>query len=120
METSARTAAQPSPTLRDIVASRPLTSFLLIFFLTAWPTLWTLPLAAHDVSPWTVIAKYAPGIVTVAMLGAALLVTWAQEGAEGIRRYIARIFRWRFSLLWWALALLALPLAAIACSLAFG
>lgn len=120
METSTTPAVRPNRTLRDAVAGRPLTSFAVIFLLTAWPTLWTLPLAAHGVSAWSTIAKYAPGIVTIAMLGAALFVTWAQEGSEGIRRYIARIFRWRFSLLWWALALLALPTAAVACSLAFG
>ena len=110
----------PFQSLRGLVASRPLITFLILYFLSAWPMMWSLPLSAHGISPWDKIGKYAPLAVTVLMLACALFVIWAQEDIKGIRRYIARIFRWRFSLLWWVLALFALPAAAIVCSLALG
>ena len=114
------TSVIPTRGVRELIARRPLVSFLVLFLLSAWPLLWLVPLSAHGVLPWGKFPKYVAAAVTISMLSCALLVTWAQQGMVGIRHLVARVFRWRFSPLWWALALFALPGAALLCHLAFG
>ena len=59
-------------------------------------------------------------LVFVALLPAALWVTWAADGPAGVRVLISRMFRWRIGAGWWLLVLAGLPTMTLAFALLLG
>jgi membrane protease YdiL (CAAX protease family) len=55
-----------------------------------------------------------------ALLPAALYVTWAADGRDGLRRLGSRLLRWRVGAGWWLLALAGLPALALGIGLLVG
>jgi CAAX protease family protein len=56
--------------------------------------------------------------VVLAQLLPSVLVTAAVDGRAGVRELVGRIFRWRVHPIWYAVAFLALPVAALLASAA--
>jgi membrane protease YdiL (CAAX protease family) len=97
------------------LARRPLVSFFALAFAGTWALLAPLALGRGE---------HGLGLLPIAIPGgadfllaqlsayagpllAAILVTAATEGREGLRRFRRRVFRWRFGPGWYLLALLA-------------
>ena len=135
------TAARPGPVdgsgrpvamdgaLRAWMARRPVTAFLVLAFAIAYPVMALPALAEHGVIPdgWM---PQLPGLDTeriasmllvfVALVPAALWVTWAADGPGGVRTLVHRMFRWRIGARWWLIVLAGLPTLTITLALLMG
>jgi membrane protease YdiL (CAAX protease family) len=113
---------------REFAARRPLTSFLVLVFTLAYPLAVLAALAAHGVIPGAAVfgaLHVAPDeflglLLSCVLLGAAMTVTWATEGAAGVRSLLRRMTRWRVGWSWWLAVLLGLPAVGVAVSLLLG
>lgn len=108
--------------VRGWAARWPLTTFLVLVLGISWPVLGLLVLADHGIIPGRQlpVELFALGLTLLVLLPAALWVTWATEGRDGVRRLLSRAMRWRIGWVWWAVVLLALPVTTIALGVAFG
>ena len=125
--------ATPQPTgrpgLRGWAARRPVTAFLLLLFVLAYPVMSLPALAAHGVIPdgWM---PQLPGLDTeriaaallifLALLPTTFVMTWAVDGRPGVLRLLRRMFRWRIGAGWWVIALMGLPALTTATALLLG
>ncbi len=101
--------------------ARPLLSFWVLSYAVTW-ALWT-PMAiagipafnedSHLPSLWAL-----PGIAT-GVTGTAFLMTAATQGRAGVRRLLQRLTEWRVGLVWYLVALLAIPLTELLLAAAF-
>src|SRR5918997_6456252 len=104
--------APHSSSLRGVVASHPVTSFLIMAFVFGWGGM--LPLLLSENGPVTVVPielPWMPFAAVLSMFGLALpafLVTAATGGKEGVRDLLRRILRWRVGVHWYLLALFGL------------
>ncbi len=110
--------ATRSSSIRELVARSPLVAYFALAFLGAWLILVPMALGRGEqglgLLPFTVPSPVDFLLVMLSTftgpLLAAVLVTAATEGREGLRRLRRRILRWRVGLVWYLVALLA-PLA---------
>src|SRR4029079_5921400 len=117
----AMTSTRPDPTavsrrggaLRRRVATYPVTAFCLMAFPLGWSF---LALRAAHVG--STAAGYA--YTYAALLGSALVVTWAGGGVAAVRRFLSRYLIWRLGLRRWAFVVLALPALTLAIAVATG
>lgn len=115
--------------LRVWSARHPVAAFLVLAAVLAYPVMSVPILADHGVIPdgWM---PQVPGVDTeriaslllvfVALLPSALWVTWAVDGAAGVRALVRRMFWWRVGARWWLLVLAGLPTLTITLALALG
>ncbi len=89
------------------MARHPVAATLIIMFGVAYALLIPPALTGLPLEPFLL------GVVLFGQLLPAVLVTAAAGGRQGVRDLFARTFRWRFSLLWWLVALLAIPAASL-------
>jgi len=127
-EQSDRPVGKP-PTLRAWTARRPVTAFLLLAFAIAYPVMALPALAEHGVisDAWM---PQLPGVGTeriasvllvfVALVPAALWVTWAVDGPDGVRSLVRRMFRWEIGARWWLVVLTGLPTLTMTFALLMG
>jgi membrane protease YdiL (CAAX protease family) len=104
--------------LRRWSARHPVAAFLVIGFAVAYPVMSLPVMASHGVIPDGWMPRTA-GVdpervasvlgILVGLLPAALWVTWATEGSEGVRSLGRRMRRWRFATRWWVMVLAGLP-----------
>jgi membrane protease YdiL (CAAX protease family) len=114
--------------LRRLAAQRPLTTFLVLGFSLAYALALVWGLSYHGVIPGGELADVlhiAPDEVTgavilLALLPAALFVTWADGGAGAVRTLLRRCLRWRVGLGWWLTVLLGLPVLTVGLALLLG
>jgi uncharacterized protein len=114
--------------LRRIAAQRPLTTFLVLGFTLAYTMAFVWGLAYHGVIPGGGLAdalhiapdELAGGVLLLALLPAALFVTWAASGAAGVRALLRRCLRWRVNVGWWLTVLLGLPVLTVGLALLLG
>lgn len=115
--------------LRSWSARRPVTAFLVLAAVLAGPVMALPVLADHGViaSGWMpqvtgVDTERVASLLLVfaALLPAAVWVTWAADGPDGVRRLARRLVSWRFGPGWWVLALFALPMLTLVIGLALG
>ena len=106
---SAPTASRPS--LRRLLARRPLRSYVLIAFATLWIPLLPVVLARNGIGvlPFTVpditfVLLFIGGTIAGPTLGA-FAVTAAVDGKPGVRALLRRYVQWRVGLQWYLLAL---------------
>ncbi|MGY1621074.1 type II CAAX prenyl endopeptidase Rce1 family protein [Geodermatophilus sp. SYSU D00965] len=92
----------------DLAQRRPLTAFLLLAFAIGVPGLVVPLLAGIPQAPFLLL------LVFVALLGAALLVTWLADGPAGLRKLLFRVVQWRFSAWRWAIVLFGVPVLTVA------
>jgi uncharacterized protein len=99
---------------RSVVARHPVAAMLILMFVIGWAILIPPAIAGLDLVPVFLLAA-----VLFAQLLPALLVTAAVGGRPAVRELFSRVFRWRFSLVWYLVALLAIPVAALLISVVF-
>lgn len=98
------TAAPVHEAERDTFARRrPMTTFLALVFGIGWPML-TVPLLAGVPSD-----PFLLGLVFIALLAPALVVTRLTGGPGAIKRLMSRLTKWRFGVLRWAVIVLGVP-----------
>ncbi len=93
--------------MRHAVARHPVATMLIVMFPVSYALLIPPALAGLPLEPFLL------GVVLFAQLLPAVLVTAAVGGRPAVRDLFARVFRWRFSLVWWLVALFAIPVAAL-------
>ena len=102
--------------MRAFVRQHPLASYFVLTFALSWGGIMAV-IRGGDIpaSYDEALRLFTP--VYLAMLAgpssAGLLITWITAGTEGLREYRARLFRWRVSPQWYAVALLTAPLALL-------
>lgn len=99
--------------LRRRMAAHPVTAFAAI----AFPLGWSL-LALRVAGIASTAAGYA--FTYVALLGSALVVTWAGGGQPAMLRFLSRFLIWRLGVGRWALIVIALPALTVAVAAASG
>jgi len=108
-----------SQQLADVMRRRPLTSYFVLAFGISWGLMLAVLVAGggaivpsesdmEDLLPFVVLA------VVAGPSAAGLICCWVVDGRDGLRELRARLFRWRVSWRWYALAFLGLPLIAAA------
>ena len=114
--------------LRQFAARRPLTAFLALGMSLGYTLAFVWGLAYNGVIPGGGLADalhIAPdelvGAATLlALLPAALFVTWAGDGGAGVRILLRRAFHWRVSPWWWLTVLFGLPTLTVGLALLLG
>jgi uncharacterized protein len=114
--------------LRRFAARRPLTAFLVLGMSLGYTLAFVWGLAYNGVIPGGGLAdalNIAPdelvGAATLlALLPAALFVTWASDGRAGVRILLRRAFHWRVSPWWWLTVLFGLPILTVGLALLLG
>lgn len=112
------TAASDRPAIAAWITRQPLIAYFVLAFLGTWLIIMPLALATGeyglDVLPFQIPEGVDFLLVQLSAytgpLLAAILVTAATEGREGVRAFRRRIFAWRVSIVWYLVAILA-PLA---------
>jgi membrane protease YdiL (CAAX protease family) len=108
-------STRPSVTrLRRLIAAHPVTAFSIMAFGLGWPLL--LIRTTTDFASVPVGYAYT----YVALLGSALVVTWAGGGRQAVGRFLARYLIWRLGARRWVLVVLALPALTVAVAAASG
>lgn len=127
-----RQSSSPEPgprrSLRALAARRPLIAFVLLGLSLGYTLAFVWGLAYYGVIPGGGLASalhIAPdelvGAATLlGMVPAALYVTWATDGRDGVRALLRRAFRWRVDVRWWLVVLLGLPTLSVGLALAVG
>ena len=109
-----------------VIARFPLTSFFTLAFLLSWLA-WTpyvlggtglglLPIQVPELWGSSQTLGLLPGAF-LGPIGSALLVTALAEGRPGLRRWGARLIRWRFGLRWYVAVVVGVPVVYIATTL---
>ncbi|WP_240521405.1 type II CAAX endopeptidase family protein [Amycolatopsis vastitatis] len=106
--------------LRDSIRRRPLTWFFVLANLLSWVA-WTPYILSenglgvlHFRFPEVLGTSQFAGVLPGAYLGpigAAFLVTAIADGRTGLRRWTARLFKWRVNWLWYVAVVLSVPAA---------
>lgn len=99
--------------VRRLLATHPVAAFCAM----AFPLGWTF-LALRAAHIGSTAAGYA--FTYVALLGSALVVTWAGGGRTAVLRFLSRYLIWRIGLRRWALVVLALPALTVGFAAATG
>jgi membrane protease YdiL (CAAX protease family) len=105
------------------------TSFLVLLFTLAYPVMSLPVLAAHGVIPdgWMpqtagLDAERIASVlgILLGLLPAALWVTWATDGADGVRSLGRRMRQWQIGARWWVLVLAGMPALTLSFALLLG
>ncbi|HEY0240695.1 MAG TPA: CPBP family intramembrane glutamic endopeptidase [Friedmanniella sp.] len=111
-----------------LVAAHPLLSFFALANLLSWTAWLPYILSLNGLGLWAyrfpelLGTSQLFGVLPGAYLGpltAAFLVTAVADGRPGLRRWIARLWRWRVRWTWYAVALLGVPAALFVTGLVF-
>ena len=115
--------------MRSWVTRHPVAAFLAVAIAIAYPVMSVPIMASHGVIPngWLPQAQSLDTeriasvlLVFVALLPAAMWVTWTAEGRAGVARLVNHMFRWRIGTTWTVLVLAALPSVTLALAILFG
>lgn len=109
------TSAPPAAAERDTFARRrPMTLFLALVFGIGWPMLTVPILADVPADPFLL------GLVFLALLAPALVVSRLAGGPGAIKRLLSRATSWRCGVLRWAVIVLGVPLFTLGFAAASG
>lgn len=115
--------------LRALAARRPIALFLALAFGLVYPGMALVVLAARGIIPGADLParlgldmeRAASLMLTfLGLLPAALIVTWLEGGQPALRALVRRISLWRFGLVWWLIAVAALPASTVVIALLLG
>ena len=96
------------------VQRHPVATFLLLALGIGWTALAIPAIAGIPFAPFLLALVY------FALLAPALVVTRMADGPGGIRRLLSRVLIWRFSIVRWAVIVLAMPALTLALAAASG
>jgi membrane protease YdiL (CAAX protease family) len=104
------TQSAPASPHKRFIFCHPLSVFLGLAFGISWLFLIADALGSQGLISFRLTLN-GPGIILVLLMSygptiAALIMTWAAEGAAGIRVLLGRLLPWRVGLRWYALALM--------------
>jgi membrane protease YdiL (CAAX protease family) len=130
--TEVRRSAGTDPARRTgvggVVARHPLTSFAVLALGLSWLAWIPYILSPHGLGVWDLhfpeflgsaqFTGVLPGAL-LGPLGGAFLVTAIADGRPGLRRWVGRLWRWRVSWYWYALALVGVPALIVVTGLPF-
>ena len=106
------TSAQPVPErpsrARHLAATHPVAAYLAVTFVVGWGLLLPLVLTGNPVEPGLIV------LVLVGQLLPAVLISAAEGGRPAVRALFAQTFRWRVAVHWWLVAVVAVPVVAVA------
>jgi uncharacterized protein len=116
----------PSPTTdRGLVAfarRRPLTAFFVLAYGVTW-LLWSpvvfLGLPAFSETTHAPMPYLFPAIA-IGVTGSAFLMTAITQGRPGVRRFVERLMLWRVGWVWFAVAVLLIPVGEVVVTALFG
>src|SRR3954466_2637470 len=86
----------------------PVPAMLITMFAVSWAVLIPPALAGIDLVPVFLLIA-----VLFGQLLPAVLVTAARGGRPAVRELFSRVFRWRFNIVWYLVAFLAIPAVAL-------
>ena len=93
--------------IRPVVARHPVAAMLIAMFTISYALLIPPALAGLPLEPFLL------GVIFLGQLLPAVLVTAAIGGRPAVRELFRRVFRWRVNLVWYLVALLAIPVVAL-------
>jgi membrane protease YdiL (CAAX protease family) len=96
--------------IRSMVARHPVSAMLIAMFTISYALLIPPALAGLPLEPFLL------GVIFLGQLLPAVLVTAAIGGRPAVRELFRRVFRWRVRLVWWLVALLAIPVVSLLAS----
>jgi membrane protease YdiL (CAAX protease family) len=108
MSTASVEPASSKGTLRQLIARHPVTAMLVLMFVIGWGFLIPAVIAGVPLIPFPLL-----GAIFLAQLAPAMLVTWAGGGWPALGELFRRVFRWRVNPVWYALALLLIPVVSL-------
>src|SRR5690242_11711417 len=86
------------------VIEHPLVVYFVMAFGLSWMVWIPLVASAHGLLPQGFVS-YFHLLGSLGPMLAALTVTGIASGAAGLRELVARMFKWRVGIIWWAVAL---------------
>lgn len=105
-----------------VLRARPLTWFFVLSYAVSW-LLWSpivlLGLPAFSATTHAPSWYLMPGIA-IGVTGVAFLMTWVTRGPAGVRRMLQRLVHWRVGLVWFAVAILLIPVTELLVATALG
>jgi CAAX protease family protein len=104
------TQSAPASLRKRFIVRHPLPVFFGLAFGISWLFLIADALGSHGLIPFRLTLN-GPGIILVLLMSygptiAVLIMTWAAEGASGLRLLLGRLLPWRAGLRWYALGLM--------------
>jgi uncharacterized protein len=111
---SASTAPEREAELESFTRRRPVTMFLALAFAIGYPMLTVPLLAGVPADPFLL------GLVFLALLAPALVVSRLAGGQGAIKRLVSRVTIWRFGARRWAVIVLGVPTLTVAVGAASG
>ena len=129
LDTTQRSSSLANTGLHRIATRYPLTLFLVLAIGVAYVCSGLVVLAQHGIIPGgSLPAKLGldyerAAILLMQFLGllpTTLVVTALEGGRPAVRALFRRVFRWRVGLVWWLMALFALPLTTIPVAIILG
>ncbi len=108
MSTASAELVRSQRSLRQVIAGHPVATMLFLMFVIGWAFLIPAAIAGVPLIPFPLL-----GAIFLAQLGPAVLVTWAGGGLPAVRKLFGHVFRWRMHPLWYAVALLLIPVASL-------
>ncbi|MEV4890591.1 CPBP family intramembrane glutamic endopeptidase [Nonomuraea sp. NPDC055795] len=122
MALNSRSVTERDTPLRGFIRRRPLLGFFVLANAMSWAAWSPYVLSANGLGIWdftfpTLLGTTQfLGVLPGAYLGpifAAYIVTRVTEGREGVRRWIARMTKWRVNWIWYLVTALGVPTAII-------
>jgi CAAX protease family protein len=108
MSTASDQAVSSRGSLRQLIARHPVTTMLVLMFVIGWGFLIPAVIAGVPLIPFPLL-----GAIFLAQLAPSVLVTWAEGGWPAVGELFRRIFRWRVNPVWYAVALLLIPVVSL-------
>jgi membrane protease YdiL (CAAX protease family) len=96
--------------IRSLIAGHPVAAMLIAMFTISYALLIPPALAGLPLEPFLL------GVIFLGQLLPAVLVTAAMGGRPAVRELFGRVFRWRVRVVWYLVALLAIPVVALLAS----